>query len=173
MILRCLAACVILMGCGFLGIAFAGRFKSRVRQLELLENVMQQLEFDIDYTNITLAEAFERIAANTEGVLREVFGYASRRLKTSPGCDMERLWRRAFTKYRDELALTDNDIQIFLDFSKSLGTGNREKEKNNIKVTAMRLKMSVTEAHTEAEKNMKMYRGMGFLLGIFMVIILV
>ena len=75
-------------------------------------------------------------------------------------------------KYNESLNLTDGDIQIITDFFKTLGSGDREKEKNNIRITALRLKMAVEEAKIEAEKNSKMYRGLGFLSGIFLVIVL-
>ena len=164
---------MILICSGYLGILFSGRFKKRVRQLEELQNAMLQLEFDIDFLNVTLCEAFEGIAKNTDGILKEVFFYVADRLQKSPGCDMQRLWQRAMIKYSDDLALTEEDIQIIRDFSKTLGSGNREKEKNNIKVTQMRLKIAVDEAVSEAKKNIKMYRGLGLLSGVFMVIVLV
>lgn len=172
MALRLFAGCIILLGCGALGMFLADRFKNRVRQLELLQNSMTQLEFDIDFLNITLDESFERMAKNIEGPLKDVFLYISQRLQKSPGSDMQQLWRRAISKYRYDLALKDGDIQIIMDFSKTLGEGNCEKEKNNIKLAAMRLKIALDEAQFEAEKNTKMYRGLGFLAGVFIVIVL-
>ena len=163
---------VVLTGCGYLGIVFAGKFKSRVRQLMQLENTMVQLEFDIDFANITLEESFLRIGKNQDGVLKDMLLYISKRLQKDPGCELKRLWQRAVQKYNESLNLTDGDIQIITDFFKTLGSGDREKEKNNIRITALRLKMAVEEAKIEAEKNSKMYRGLGFLSGIFLVIVL-
>ncbi len=151
----------------------AGNFKKRVRQLEELQNAMTQLEYSIDFSGITLSDAFERIAHNTETSLKPVFLYVSQRLKTNPGSDMKSVWKRAIDKWRDDLALTETDIEIIKDFSEVLGEGNREKEKNNIKITAMRLSMAVHEAISERDRNVKMYRGLGFLVGIFIVIVLI
>lgn len=172
MTLRIFAGIIIIIGCGTLGMFLSGKFKGRVRQLELLQNAMTQLEFDIDFLNVTLDESFARMAKNTEGPLKEVFLYVSERLKNSPGSDMQQLWKRAISKYRYDLALNNEDTQIVVDFAKSLGEGNREKEKNNIRLAEMRLKMALEEARFEAEKNIKMYRGLGFLAGVFIVIVL-
>ncbi len=172
MFLHILACFVILLGCGTLGVVFSGRFKERVNQLAELQNVMTQLEFDIDFLNITLDESFERISRNIETPLKSVLLYVSDRLKKNPGTDMQGLWSRAITKYQYDLALGKEDIDILIDFSKTLGEGNREKEKNNIKLAQMRLKMALDRARSEADKNIKMYRGLGFLAGVFIVIVL-
>ncbi len=172
MSIRYIASGIILLGFGYMGMLFAGRYKTRVRQLELLQNAMTQLDHDIDFLNIPLSESFLRIANSGEGVLRELFLYVSNRLSQSPGCDMQKLWQRAMSKYDSCLALTAADKQIIVDFSKMVGSGNREKEKNNIRVTAMRIELALTEAKTEAQKNVKMYRGLGVLMGVFAVIVL-
>ena len=169
-----LAACIlILTGCGYSGMQLAARFKKRCEQLEDFSEALRQLEFDIDFLNITVRESFEKIAKSSGDGVREVLGYISREMKNSRCCDMQRLWRRAFERFCGELFLTDEDTEILLDFSKNLGSGNRESEKNNIKAAAMRLRIAEDEAREGAAKNMKMYRGLGFLFGVFVVILLI
>ncbi len=163
---------IIFAGCGYLGMLLAREFKRRVRQLEELEKAMTQLEYMIDFSGVTLSEAFKEIAKSTESELKWVFSYVSERLRLNPGSDMQKVWQRAVDKYRDGLSLNESDVEIIKDFSDMLGKGNREKEKNNIKITAMRLKLALSEARLEREKNVKMYRGLGFLSGIFIVVVL-
>ncbi len=172
MLLRTFACFSLLLGCGGLGMIFSNRFKERVRELEHLQNAITQLEFDIDFLNITLERSFEKLAKNTEKPLKEVFSYVAYRLRENPGGDMQRLWRRAISKYNQDLALSQDDVQILIDFSKSLGAGSREKEKSNLKLASMRISIALNEARLDAQKNIKMYRGLGFLAGIFIVIIL-
>lgn len=171
--IRLLAGVVILFGCGYLGILFSNRYKKRVKQLEELQRAMTELEYNIDFVTMTIADALNSVSKNCETELKYVFLYVSERLKASPGSDMERIWRRAVNKYRQALMLSDGDISLLIDFSKNLGTGSREKEKDNIKFTAVRLKIAEDEARAELEQNAKMYRGLGFLLGIFIVIVLI
>ena len=172
MFVRAIACISLLLGCGGLGMVFSNRFKDRVRQLELLQNAITELEFDIDFLNITLECSFEKLAKNFERPLKDVFLYVAYRLKESPTSDMQKVWRRAISKYNQYLALTKSDIEILMDFSKSLGSGSREKEKSNLKLASMRISVALDEARSDAQKNIKMYRGLGFLTGIFAVIIL-
>ncbi len=163
----------MLFGCGYLGILFSYKFKRRVKQLEELQRAMTELEYNMDFVTMTVSDALSSVSNNCETELKYVFLYVAERLKNNPGSDMERVWRRAVDKYRQALVLSGEDIELLMDFSKTLGMGNREKEKNNIKFTSARLKLAEDEARAELEQNSKMYRGLGFLLGIFIVIILV
>ncbi|MBR5156025.1 MAG: stage III sporulation protein AB [Clostridia bacterium] len=169
---KLLAGAIIFFGCGYFGILFSQKFKERVRQLAEFQRALTELEYSIEFMGMTIGDALMILAKNSETELESVFLYVSERLKSSPGSDMQKIWQRALSKYSEGLALKKDDVEIILDFSKNLGTGNREKEKNNIKVTSMRLRIAEDEARAELERNSKMYRGLGFLSGIFVVIVL-
>ncbi len=171
--LKILSGAVVFLGCGYLGILFSKRFKNRVTQLAEMQRVMTELEHCIEFLGMTVADALAVISKNCDTELKLVFMYVAERLKSSPGSNMEGVWQRGIDKYRQALILNNEDIEIIINFSKNLGLGNREKEKNNIRVTLMRLKLAEDEARAELEQNSKMYRGLGFLFGIFVVIVLI
>ncbi len=173
MLLKLCAAVFVLVGCGWLGVQYGTGFGRRVRQLQELQNSMMQFEFDIDYLGTPVEQTIEKLSKSAENELGEVFSYMAHRLKGGPVFSMENLWMRALERYSHELMLTDSDIQIIRDFAKLLGTGNREKELNNIKVTSMRLKLAEDEARALFAKNARMYRGLGVLLGVFIVVMLI
>ncbi len=171
--IRLLSGIIVILGCGYFGILFSQKFKIRVRQLAELQRTMTELEYSIDFMGIPVGDAFEMIAKNSDTALKNVFSYVAERLTRNPGSDMQKVWRRALSKYSELLALKKDDLEIIVEFSKNLGTGNREKEKNNIRATSMRLSIAEDEAKAELEQNSKMYRGLGFLSGIFAVIVLI
>ena len=82
--MRLIACAVILAGCGYLGAVFAGAFKKRTESLMLMSDALRQLEFDIDFLSVTLAESFERIALNFDGAVGQVFEYTAARMKKAP-----------------------------------------------------------------------------------------
>lgn len=171
--MRLVAAAFILLGCGYTGMALSLKFGRRSRQLEELSGALGQMEFDIDLLGMPVSESLERLSCCGSGALCEMFSYISRRLRENRCADMGEIWERAIGRFRFELCLTDEDLQILSDFSKSLGSGNSEKEKNNLKLAQMRLETAKTQAQSEAKRNAKMYRGLGFLAGIFIVTILI
>ncbi len=171
--LRLTACAAILAGCGYLGIMLGSCYHLRCKQLGEFRRALKQLEFDVDFLSITLCESFEKIVHNSCGGVKSVFEYVTKRLKENRCDDMEKYWVRALKIYGYELKLNDEDKRILTDFAKNLGTGNRETELNNIRAADMRLKVAEEDACREAKKNSKMYRGLGFLSGIFLVIVLV
>lgn len=171
--IKLFATVFVLMGCGYLGILFALSYKKRVSQLVEFEQILKLLEFDIDFLTVPLAESFEKISKNCSGAVRDMVVYIKERLTADRCIDMQKLWERGFLRFADEIFLTEEDKKILLDFSKSLGCGDRECEKNNIKITLKRLKIAEEEAREIAKTNVKMYRGLGFLAGFFIVIILI
>ncbi len=173
MTMHLLASGAILLGCAYLGILFASSYKRRVEQITEFENVLMQLEFDIDFMGITLDESFEKIVKNCDGGVKDVLQYVCERLRKDRFSDMPKLWERGFKRFKGDIFLTDDDIDILIEFSKTLGCGDKTREKNNIKMASMRLKLAEEEAREEAKRNMKMYRGLGLLTGVFLVIVLI
>ena len=172
MIVRLAANAIILIGCAYVGIMFATSLKKRVSQLEELQHMIKQMEFDIDFLNTPLCESLRRISGMCRGGVKDVVEYVSFHLSENKCVDMHAIWKKALERFDSELALTDEDKKIILDFSKNLGCGDRIREKNNIEAAAMRLSVAETEARSNAAKNVKMYRGLGILTGILIVIIL-
>lgn len=173
MILRIFASGIVLLGCAYLGLLFAASYKKRVMQLAEFENALIQLEFDIDFLNIPLADSLKKIERNCEKGVKDVFAYIRERIETDRCINMQSLWKRALSKFKEELFLSDDDKKILIDFSKNLGSGDRINEKNNIKLTLARLGIVGEEAREIAARNSKMCRGLGLLAGIFIVIVLI
>lgn len=171
--LRLAACAAILAGCGYLGIMLGAVYKKRTQQLREFRQALKQLEFDVNFLSVTLCESFEKIVHNSGGGVKSVFAYVAKKLREKQCDNMEKCWIKALRIYSYELSLNDDDKRILTDFAKNLGSGNRETEMNNIKAAEMRLKIAEEDACTEAKKNSKMYRGLGFLSGIFLVIILI
>lgn len=72
-----------------------------------------------------------------------------------------------------ELSLLSEDVEIVKNFSKSLGKTNSHVQMQNIKNAITSLEILEKDAKREYEKFGKMYRNMGMLLGLMVVILLV
>lgn len=169
-----LAVCgTIIAGCGYLGLLLADTFKRRVAQLEDLQNILAGLEFDIGFMNLPIMEALARCCETAKSSIRDVMMYVCDRLSEDRCHDMQGLWKRALDRFGQELCLTQEDKKILIDFSKALGGGDRTCEINNIRMASARLKVAELDARELAKRNVKMYRGLGLLAGIFIVIVLI
>ncbi len=171
--LRLVVCGVIIVGCGYLGLLLSDSYKRRVTQLEDWQNILSALEFNIGFMNLTLREALMRCGDGANGSIRDVMTYICERLSEDRCCDMQSLWKRALDRFGQELCLTQEDKKILIDFSKALGSGDCANEINNIKMALARLSVAENDAREIAKRNVKMYRGLGFLAGIFIVIVLI
>lgn len=171
--LRLPACAVILVGFGYLGATLAAGFQKRRESLSLFSDALRRLEFDIDFLNITLAESFGRIASDFDGAVGAIFGYVSRNMSEKKYADFFGIWNSAVEAYGAELFLNEADRAILAEFARNAGGGDRANEKNNIRAALMRLKLAEDEAREEEKRNVKLCRGLGFLFGVFAVIILV
>ena len=173
MILKAVACSAVFGGCGYLGIELANRSEKRMKQLREFRRALNLLEFDVDFLCMPICESFDKIAKNCDGVVKSVFSSIRDSAGSSPCGDMWTYWERAFELYRRELYISEDDKKILKDFAKNLGAGDRDKEMNNIRAADARLKIAEEEAYVQSKKDSKMYRGLGFLSGIFLVIVLV
>lgn len=172
MTVQLIACAVVVCGCAYLGVLFSDSFRKRVRQLEEFCLVVKQLEYDIDFLNTPLGESLIRLSGMCEGGVSDVLKYVGNNLSGAGCVEMLGLWKKAFDRFEKELALTEDDKRIIFDFTKNLGCGDRIREKNNIKAAEMRLNAAREDAAVFAATNVKMYRGLGILAGIFIVIVL-
>lgn len=171
--LRLIVCGTIIAGCGYLGLILADRYKRRVAELEDLQNILSELEFDIGFMNLPIGEALVRCSDAANGGIRDVMMYVCDRLSEDRCRDMHSLWKRALDRFGQELCLTQDDQKILIDFAKNLGSGDCANEINNIKMASARLAVAESDARELAKQNVKMYRGLGLLAGIFIVIVLI
>lgn len=172
MIVKALFGLIVILGGGYLGIMYASQFTSRVQQLEAFRRALSQLEFDIRFLSLPLTEAMEKVAISQTGAIEKIFRETAVGLNQHKGAQVVDIWEAAVQKYRCRLCLTEQDWLSVSSFSHSLGCGDIESEIGNIRAAQMRLSVAEEEARSLAKKNVRLYRGLGLLAGIFVTIIL-
>lgn len=167
-----ISAAVIIIGSSYIGIRYASKYERAVAQTEAFANALKMLEFDISFLRLPLCEAFERIARGQHGAVKKVFEFLVSELKERKSSNVGGLLMKAVERYEGELEIGEEAKNVLADFSEGLGHMNPENEIANIKSAYVKLKFYEEEARRIAEKNVKMYKGLGLLAGIFIVIIL-
>ena len=147
------------------------KFIIREKNLGILCNALRQLLFNIQFLNLPLAESFKNISKNENNTVGRFFYHISNEMAENKR-DTYSLWRESIEFFKEELMFKMTETEILLDFSKRLGTGDKNNEISNIECTIMRLKSIEEEATTECKGNVKVFRGLGTLTGVFIVILL-
>lgn len=170
--IKAIGICMTLAACGTMGMTWAGVYEKRPRQLAAIDSALQLLETEIIYGATPLKDAMFRISQSCEPEISGLFKHTALELDKMEGVTAGEAWSQAVQAYRQETALNDNDFKILKRFGASLGISDREDQAKHLELTRSQLKMAAAQAESAAKKNSAMFRYMGFLGGLFLVLIL-
>lgn len=172
MFLKVLGSIIVLLSSSFLGYILSRDCSKRPQQLRSLQNLLQMFENQISYSSDVLAEVFERIsrAGGETGIL---FRTTVDLLKDGSAANASEAWEKAVRKCIGRTALKRDDEQILLSFGKSLGNTDLEGQIKNIRLSLGQLALQVEKAEENRKKNESMYKSLGVLGGLALVIILI
>lgn len=168
--MKLIAAAILVMGGGYLGILFASGLATRVNQIEEMRLALMRMSFNISFLKMPVKEALTNAAKTSKGGIYRVLIDAANMINEglSPAC----AWERAILKNRSSLCLKSTETDILNEFANNLGRGDTENEINNIKATCAKLTLSQTVAEGERDSKGKLWRGAGVLAGMFVAVLL-
>lgn len=169
--LKILASAFIIIGSGYLGLIIASRYTVRVRQIEQFRLAIEQMGFSIGFLKMPLSEALLGVSKSRKGAVGRILQAASEEVSMD-GVSPSAAFERSVLRNRDALCMDEEELSILSEFAASLGKGGVDSELSNINAACARLKIAQTAAESLGEQQGRMWRGLGFLFGIFVVIIL-
>ncbi len=171
MIVKILAAAVVVAGGMYFGRYMAGGLRVHTAQLAAFGEALKQLEFNIRFFNLPVSEAIYGVSETRKGVVGKIFKRTGEILKNRGDASACDAWNTAVFENRKKLLLSDDELKILNMFIVNLGRGDVESEIDNISAACLRLKAVEASAREEAEKNEKLYRISGILVGLLFVIV--
>lgn len=171
--IKVIGSLLILLGTTLAGFICGESLKKRVQQLNEIERGVIQLQSEITYVYTPLPEAFIKIAEKSKEPVNHIFENASQALIDNRVENVYEAFNEALYKNEDKLYLKSEDIEIILDLTKNLGESDIEGQNNIFNLTLSNLKKQIKIAEMLKNKNLKMYRYLGFTIGAMMVIILI
>lgn len=172
MYFKVILSAVLIFGCGYIGILLGRADTMRARQLDSLNLALKTLEINVSYQNARLSEALSRVCC-ADKTVENVFICIAGHMKNEKGLSVKDAWRLSVRENEHGLYINEDDTEIMLNFMESLGSGDRDSELNNIKMTRQRLTQIYDEARERAAKNSKLYKSCGFLIGAMAALILI
>lgn len=169
--IKLLMSFVVVLGFGYLGIIMSSVLSVRVKQIDILLLVLGRLEFNIGFLNMPIGDAMKHSASLAKGVIGNVFASAAKEINEGD-VDPKTALSREMRRYSLDLCLNDEDKEVLLVFSDNLGKGDMKRELNNIKCAMAKLKVLKEAAEGETKRRGKLYKSVGFLIGLFIAIIL-
>lgn len=153
------------------GFAVARRYRDRPRLLRELQSALQALATEISYGATPLPEAFASLARRTRQPIAMLFSTAAAAI-SQPGQTAYVAWQAGLTALGDEAALTPGDIAILDDLSGVLGLSDRQDQERHLLLAVRQLQQEEAKAQEDRVQNERMWRYLGVLSGLLLVIVL-
>jgi len=118
-----------------------------------------------------LTDAFHYVYKSSGSEVAEFFRLTVRNLKFDNSINAAQAWEKAVVEGIRNTALNREDREILISFGKLLGSSDREGQIKNIRLTVSQLSLQEQKAEEIRKKNETMYRSLGILGGLAIVII--
>lgn len=164
---------LILGATTFLGVLISKKYSLRVNELQELITGLEIFETRLNYTYDTIPDAFDFIHRHLKSDVRNIFKNVSNDLNKSNEVSAGDTFMKVVDEEKSFLALTDEDVEALKGLSVSLGQTDLENQSKNIKLIIHTLSMQLESAKFEKNKNFKLFRNMGVLVGLMLIIILI
>lgn len=171
--LKIIGGLLIVSASGLMGILFSNRLSLRHKELNNLRRFMQMLETEVIYGATPLPSALRNISVKADGTLSRFFSSISDSLTDRSFYTVRDAWTYSAEKVLMESSLQRADIELIKSFGNILGSSDRDDQKKHFELFYLQLKHQEDAAQEEIKRSAKMYRSLGFLLGIAVFVVLV
>lgn len=156
----------------WLGFEISKRLSDRPKHIRQLKNALQILEAEILYSQSPLQDAFSMIAKQIPKPMNLFFQslYADMQ---GEGTNLYRLWDTNVDALMKATSLGSNEKEILKQFGRTLGQHDFIQQQKHIRLAITHLDRELEEARDNQYKYGNVSKSLGFLCGLFIVILLV
>ena len=150
-----------------IGFLTSKKYEERVNELKDFKNALNIFKTKVKFTYEPIPEIFEEISKNIQSKPGKIFKLASLNMKLATAGDA---WNMAVDT--DILNINQEDRDVLKNLSKLLGQTDIEGQISQIDLTSNFLDKQINKAEKEKARCEKLYRTMGMIIGLAIVIIL-
>lgn len=150
-----------------IGITISKMYENRVKELREFKSILNIIKTKIKFTYEPLAEIFKQIAKDSSTNIEKIFGKMVNQIQYR---QVREIWENCIQEA--DISIKQEDKDIIKKLGQLLGQTDVEGQVSEIEVTQNFLDMQITKAEEEKNKNQKMYKTLGIVIGLVFVIIL-
>ncbi|NLC77629.1 MAG: hypothetical protein GX750_08430 [Clostridia bacterium] len=170
--MKLIGALLILSASTAMGILAGRRLAARPRQLQRLRNDLMYLETEINYGATPLPEALGKLVKYSQWPVTVLWQETLSSLANGEGLMAEEAWRHGIHSFAEKADLTKTDLAVLRDFGTGLGMTNRHEQLKKFKFIQEQLGSLHSQAEVLRARHERMWRTMGILGGIALIILL-
>lgn len=159
----------VFLACAAGGVLASTKLRKRVLELELLIGAIGMFSTEIRYSAAPLDAILDKIDRSEDYRRLKIFSLCrSLFLKNR---DFTKAWESAIKESKQYLSLNKNDYEALVWFGRELGATDIEGQMANCGRCIELLTQRLEHARDEQKKRGKMYTSLGFLTGMFFVVL--
>ena len=167
-IIKYIIISLVFVLCFIIGNLISKSYTLRLKELKEVKNALNILENKIKFTYEPLIQIFNEISKMVSKNISQIFVQAGVYLKE---IDTENAWNKSVEEANTNLNKEDKEnIKVL---GKMLGKTDKEGQVSQLELTKTFIEMQIEKAKIEEEKNAKMYKTLGTIIGLAFVIILI
>ncbi len=191
--IRAFGVGLILFSSTAIGLLYANRLKEQIEELETIKKLLLMLRGEIKYTKTPLPDAFASIAVRMKepfgsfleelakqmenperikGPYGELLFKVAGQMDSMKGQTLAQIWEACVAEYLKESALLKEEKEKWVHFGSQLGYLDKEMQVSTIELYLEQVQEEIKNAQENFKRNGKLYRMMGVMAGIFLVILM-
>lgn len=172
MLVKLAGSILIIISSAWIGFLMGNYYRDRPRQLRELQSGLAMLETEIEYSQTPLPSALIRIAHRLNGPMKLIFAYAGELLMKKNGLTAHEAWSIAVNRLYHRSSLNREDCEILENFGSYLGNSDRNDQIKHLKLALTQLKDMEHTAEDERRKNERIWKYLGVLSGLMLVLLI-
>lgn len=171
-VLKIIGGSLIVLSTTLIGFYYGNRFSNRLGNLVYMEQCIKILETEIVYGAVPLPDALDNVYNKGNKKVSFIFKEVKKHLLNNKDGDIYQSFNNVTALLESKLNFKQEDIEILLSLGRVLGSSDRQDQEKNFKLILNQIAIIQNEAKLERDKNEKMYKNLGVLTGLAIVIIL-
>ncbi len=173
MTVKIIGICLILCSSTAIGFECSSRLKERIGELESIRKLLLMLRGEIKYSHSTLSEAFYTIGKRLKSSYGVFLLKAAEEMDSMEGQTLAQIWENCVNGELKESALKKEDKEKLIHLGSQLGYLDTEMQISTIELYLEQVQEEIKNATENFKRNGKLYRTLGVMAGIFLVILMI
>ncbi|NGQ94719.1 stage III sporulation protein AB [Brevibacillus sp. SYP-B805] len=169
---KLIGSAIILFSATMVGWQVGKLYAMRPVQLRTLLIALQMLETEIVYGSTPLHRAFVKIGRRMAKEIGGIFLTAAELMGTAEALSTQVCWQTAVEQHWSQTVLRKEEKDVLLNLGYVLGSSDRHDQQKHLRLTMTHLRGLEEEARLEQGKYENMYKSLGFLGGLLVVILM-
>jgi len=165
-------AMALVAGCTALGFFYAAQEGFRINDLQEFKKALMILSSEIEHLRTPLPIASANIAKRTSGSVSALFLELSRLLTNESNDTAYQLWSQALEGQKKRAYFAKEDWDAIESFGKTLGYLDKQMQQSAISMTVEYINEKTTSLQVQSDKNKRMFRSLGAIGGMLLVVLL-